>query len=128
MAVQKINSKRIIKHDLNNPNYKADPINVKPEPVINGNNIENTGKGVYQGDDVYGEKMESMMTKMMGKIDNLKVSTGDIYGEKNNGAVDVNIKRNIFLAKPDKVNIQIDDVKKGKVNNKLDKLRALRKK
>ena len=126
MAVQRITNKKIIKHDISNPNYKPDPVVTKEEPVVSGNTIENKGDGVYQGD-IYGEKMESMMNKMMGKLDNLKVSGGDIYGEKNNGAVDVDIKRNIFLAKPDKANIQIDDVKKGKVNNKLDKLRALRK-
>ena len=56
MAIQQITSKRIIKHDTSNPNYKPDPVKVKPEPVVNGNNIENTGKGVYQGDNVYGMK------------------------------------------------------------------------
>ena len=123
MAVQKINKKRIIKHDINNPNFKKPP---KPEPdAVDGNSVENTEKGVYQGD-VYGEKMENMMSKLMGKLYNLKLNGNGIYGEKNNGAIDVDIKRKIFLAKPDKVNIEIDDVKKGKVNNKLDKLRALR--
>ena len=125
MAVQKINKKRIIKHDTDNPNYKPDPVKVKPEPVVNGNTVENTENGVYQGD-VYNGKMENMMSKMMGKLDNLKLNGNGSYGEKNNGAIDVDIKRKIFLAKPDKVNIEIDDVKKGKVNNKLDKLRALR--
>ena len=47
----------------------------KPEEVVNGNSVENDNKGVYQGEDVYGEKMESMMTKMMGKLDNLKVNS-----------------------------------------------------
>ena len=126
MAVQKITSKRIIKHDTSSPNYKPDPIITNPEPVVNGNSVENKEDGVYQGG-VYGEKMEVMMNKMMGKIDNLKGSNGNIYGDKDTGAVDVDIKRNIFLAKPDKVNIKIDNVKKGKVNNKLDKFRALRK-
>ena len=123
MAVQKIiNSKKIIKHDLSNPNFKRD---AKPDPEpVNGNVSDNNTKGVYQGD-VYGEKMETMMSQMMGKLDNLK--SGNVYGEKDSGAIDVDIKRNIFLAKPDKANIEIDDVKKGKVNNKLDKLRALRK-
>tara|TARA_Y100000593_G_C4223144_1_gene292937 strand:+ start:411 stop:791 length:381 start_codon:yes stop_codon:yes gene_type:complete len=126
MAVQRITKKRIIKHDTSNPNYKKPPMPEKE--VVNGNTIENNSDGVFQSDSIYGEKMENMMNKMMGKLDNLKVNGNNIYGEKNNGAIDVDVKRNIFLAKPDKANIQIDDVKKGKVNNKLDKLRALRKK
>lgn len=127
MAIQQITKKRIIKHDTNNPNYKPDPIEVKPEPQINGNNINNKTKGVYQAEDksVYGEKMEKMMTKMMGKIDNIKVKNGNlnVYDE----SVEVDIKRNVFLSKPDEANVKIDKVKKGKVNNKVNKLRALRK-
>ena len=34
---------------------------------------------------------------------------------------------NVFLSKADDSNVKIDNIKKGKVNNKLDKLRALRK-
>ena len=34
MAVQQILGKKIIKHDLKNPNYKSEP---KPEVVVNGN-------------------------------------------------------------------------------------------
>ena len=61
MAVQKISKKRIIKHDLDNPNFKKPP---KPEPeAVNGNSVENETKGVFRGD-VYGEKMESMMNKI----------------------------------------------------------------
>ena len=126
MAVMKLNNKKITKYDTSNPNFKKQP---KPEPeAVDGNTIENNSKGVYQSESVYGEKIENMMTKMMGKIDNINVGGTDVYGQKNNGAVDVDIKRNIFLARPDKANIKIDNIKKGKVNNKLDKLRALRKK
>ena len=125
MAVQKLNNKKITKFDTSNPNFKMDKI--KEEKVISGNSIENKSNGVYQSDGVYGEKMENMMKKMMGKIDNIRVGNTDIYGQNKNGAVDVDIKRNIFLAKPDKANIKIDNVTKGKVNNKLDKLRKLRK-
>ena len=41
--------------------------------------------------------------------------------------MELDIKRNIFLAKPDEAKVKIDNVKKGKVNNKVNKLRALRK-
>ena len=127
MAVVKINDKKITKYDVNNPNFKPQ-VKTEVEEVVNGNSVENKDKGVYQGDNVYGEKMETMMNKLMGKIDNINIGGQNIYGQnKNNAAVEVDIKRNIFLAKPDKANIKIDNVKKGKVNNKLDKLRALRK-
>ena len=125
MAVQQIAGKRIIKHDLENPNYKPEAVKEKQEKVVNGNHQENDTEGVYSAD-VYGEKMESMMEKMMGKIDNIKVKNGNlnIYDESN--AIEVDVKRNVFLARPDDSNVKIDKVKKGKVNNKVNKLRALR--
>jgi hypothetical protein len=43
------------------------------------------------------------------------------------GAIEVDIKRNFLNYKADKTKIIIDEVQKGKVNNKLEKLRALRK-
>ena len=45
MAVQQITGKRIVKYDINNPNYKAKP---KPEVEVDGN--------VKEEEDVYGEK------------------------------------------------------------------------
>ena len=57
----------------------------------------------------------------------------NIYGENkqsktlNVGPVEVDIKREIAIGKVDK-NAVKSEVTKGKVNNKLDKLRALRKK
>jgi len=131
MAIQQITKKRIIKHDTANPNYKADKIVEKPKPVINGNSVKNTEEGVYQGNteqvtsNVYGEEMKDMMSSMLGKLDKIKVQNGNInvYDE----SIEVDIKRNIFLAKPDEAKVKIDNVKKGKVNNKVNKLRALRK-
>ena len=130
MAVQQIKTKRIIKHDTANPNYKPDPVVVKPEPVVNGNSVQNEDKGVYQGNDesttnVYGEEMKDMMNTMMGKLDNIKVQNGNI--NVNDNSVEVDVKRNVFLSKADDSNVKIDNVKKGKVNNKVNKLRALRK-
>ena len=129
MAIQQITSKRIIKHDTSNPNYKPDPVAVKTEPVINGNSIKNENQGVYQGDtqpttNVYGEEMKDMMNTMMGKLDNIKVQNGNI--NVNDNSVEVDVKRNVFLSKADDANVKIDNVKKGKVNNKVNKLRALR--
>jgi len=130
MAVQQIKAKRIIKHDTANPNYKPDPVIVKSEPVVNGNKLENTNEGVYQGNiksstNVYGEEMKDMMSTMMGKLDNIKVQNGNI--NVNDNSIEVDVKRNVFLSKADDSNVKIDNVKKGKVNNKVNKLRALRK-
>ena len=131
MAIQQITKKRIIKHDTKNPNYKADPIVEKPKPVINGNSIQNTEKGVYQGDveqqpvtNVYGEEMKNMMSSVLGKLDKIRVQNGNInvYDE----SIEVDVKRNVCLSKPDEAKVKIDNVKKGKVNNKVNKLRALR--
>jgi len=130
MAIQQIKTKRIIKHDTSNPNYKPDPVAVKPEPVVNGNKLENNDKGVYQGNvnsstNIYGEEMKDMMSTMMGKLDNIKVHNGNI-SVSNDKSIEVDVKRNVFLSKADDSNVKIDNVKKGKVNNKVNKLRALR--
>jgi len=129
VAIQQITSKRIIKHDTSNPNYKPDPVAVKTEPVVNGNSIKNEEQGVYQGNvqpktNVYGEEMKDMMNTMMGKLDNIKVQNGNI--NVNDNSVEVDVKRNVFLSKADDANVKIDNVKQGKVNNKVNKLRALR--
>ena len=132
MAVQQIIGKQITKYDTeklsSNPNFVQPEKPKVKEEVVSGNNIENKSSGVYKEDtNVYGEKMESMMNTLIGKIDNIKVKNGNLNVYDENTAVDVDVKRNVFLAKADDSNVKIDNVKKGKVNNKLDKLRALRK-
>ena len=52
--------------------------------------------------------------------------SGDLYGERDMGAVEVDIKKTIAVSKADISNVT-SEVTKGKVNNKLDKLKALRK-
>ena len=134
MAIQQILGKQITKFDTEklskNPNFVQEK---KPEikkEVVDGNTIENSSKKVYQGDikpsqNIYGEEMKDMMTTMMGKLDNIKVQNGNINVDN---SIEVDVKRNVFLSKADDSSVKIDNVKKGKVNNKLDKLRALRKK
>ena len=125
MAVQQIIGKRIIKHDISSPNYKAPP---KPEvEEVNGNVVE---------EDVYGEKkhtyqpdngnlqMNEFMTGVLNKLDGLTVNP-DIV--KKSRAVEVDIKREIAIGKADMSSIKSEEIK-GKVNNKLDKLKALRRK
>ena len=124
MAVQQITHKRIIKYDTQNPNFK------QPEPeekVVDGNVKEDT--------DVYGEKkhtyqpdngnlqMNEFMTGVMNKLDGLTVNPDIVQKSR---AVEVDIKREIAIGKADMSDIKSEEYK-GKVNNKLDKLKALRK-
>ena len=132
MAIQQIIGKQITKFDTEklskNPNFvQPEKPEVKTE-VVNGNRVDNKSSGVYKEDtNVYGEKMESMMNTLIGKIDNIKVKNGNINVYDENTAVDIDVKRNVFLSRADDSNVKIDNIKNGKVNNKLDKLRALRK-
>ena len=123
MAVQQITHKKIIKYDTNSPNFKATP---KPEKVVDGN--------VKDDSDIYGERkhsytpepngnlqMEQMMGKLMNKLDNF-----DSPSQTGTKAIEVDIKKEIAIGKADMSSIKSEEVK-GKVNNKLDKLKALRK-
>ena len=123
MAIQQITNKRIIKYDTKNPNFK------QPEPeekVVNGN--------VKDEEDVYGEKkhtyqpdngnlqMNEFMTGVLNKLDGLTVNPDIVQKSR---AVEVDIKRSIAIGKADMSSIKSEETK-GKVNNKLDKLKALR--
>ena len=126
MAVQQITNKKIVKYDTKNPNFNPDSLRTKPEKEVSGN--------VKEDEDVYGEKkhtyqpdngnlqMNEMMTGIMNKLDGLTVNP-DIV--KKSRAVEVDIKREIAIGKADVSSIKSEEIK-GKVNNKLDKLKALR--
>ena len=122
MAVQQITGKRITKFDTSNPNYKETP---KPKQEVSGN--------VQEGEDMYGERkhtyvpdtngnlqMEQMMGKLMNKLDNF--GSDSQTGTK---AIEVDIKREIAIGKVDSNAVKSEEYK-GKVNNKLDKLKKLR--
>ena len=132
MAIQQIRGKKIFKYDTKklskNPNFIQPPIRERKKEVIDGNSIENKDKGVYQeNENIYGEKLMTQMEKMMGKLDNIKVTDGNFkYGEKEKKAVEVDVKRSLFLTKADSVKIDVDEEIKGKVKTKKDKLKALR--
>ena len=124
MAVQTIKKKIITKFDIESPNFKPLP---KPEPEeINGNLIE---------EDVYGERkhmyqpdngnlqMSEFMTGVLNKLDGLKHLNPDIV--QNNRAIEVDIKREIAISKADINGVTSEEIK-GKVMNKKDKLKALR--
>ena len=125
MAVQVITKKIIKKFDLDDPNFKPPP---KPEPEeVNGNLKEET--------DIYGEKvhtyqpdngnlqMSEFMTGVMNKLDGLTTLNPDIV--QKNRAIEVDIKREIAISKADINGVTSEEIK-GKVNNKKDKLKALR--
>ena len=124
MAVQPITNKRIIKFDERDGNFKPQ---LKPEKVVDGNVIED--------EDVYGEKkhtyqpdngnlqMNEFMTGVLNKLDGLTVNPDIVQKSR---AVEVDIKREIAIGKADMSSIKSEEIK-GKVNNKLDKLKALRK-
>ena len=84
-------------------------------------------------EDVYGERkhtytpepngnlqMEQMMGKLMNKLDNF-----DSPSQTGVKAIEVDIKKEIAIGKADMSSIKSEEVK-GKVNNKLDKLKKLR--
>ena len=77
--------------------------------------------------------MNRLFNMLSQKIDSIRSNPVNIYGENNQsktlnvGPVEVDIKREIAIGKVDK-NAVKSEVTKGKVNNKLDKLRDLRRK
>ena len=124
MAVQLITHKKITKFDVEDPNYKPLP---KPEPE------EVDGNVIVEEEDVYGERkhfytpepngnlqMEQLMGKLINKLDNIpgKSQTGT-------NAIEVDIKREIAISKADINGVTSEEIK-GKVMNKKDKLKALR--
>ena len=124
MAVQRITHKRIVKYDTSNPNFDHESLK-KPKKEVNGNTQDDS--------DLYGErkhtytpepngnlKMEELMGKMLNKLDN--IPGGSQTGTK---AVEVDIKREIAIGKVDTAAVKSEEIK-GKVNNKLDKLKKLR--
>ena len=122
MAVQRIVGIRIVKYDTSNPNFREPP---KPKEEVSGN--------ISEDEDVYGERkhyytpepngnlqMEQMMGKLINKLDNF-----DSPSQTGTKAIEVDIKKEIAIGKADMSSIKSEEVK-GKVNNKLDKLKKLR--
>ena len=122
MAVEQITNKRIIKYDNKNPNFKETP---KEEKKVSGNvldeNMYGEKKHTYQPDNG-NLQMNEMMTGIMNKLDGLSVNPDIVQKSR---AVEVDIKREIAIGKADMSSIKSEEYK-GKVNNKKDKLKALR--
>ena len=124
MAVQLITHKKITKFDVDDPNFKPPP---QPEPE------EVDGNVIVEEEDLYGERkhfytpepngnlqMEQLMGKLINKLDNIpgKSQTGT-------NAIEVDIQREIAIGKADINGVKSEEIK-GKVMNKKDKLKALR--
>ena len=126
MAVQLITNKKITKFDLTDPNFKPPP---PPEPEEVDGNIKT------EETDIYGERkhlyqpdngnlqMSEFMTGVLNKLDGLQNLNPDIVGK--NRAIEVDIKREIAISKADINGVTSEEIK-GKVMNKKDKLKALR--
>ena len=124
MAIQILTNKKITKFNVDDPNFKQPP---QPEPEeINGNLVET---------DIYGERkhlyqpdngnlqMSEFMTGVMNKLDGLTNLNPNIVNK--NRAIEVDIKREIAISKADINGVTSEEIK-GKVMNKKDKLKALR--
>ena len=124
MAVQEIIGKTITKFDTNNPNYQPEAQPIK----------EVTGNKKGDSDDIYNErvyqaptepngnlKMEEMMGKMMGKLDNLSGTKSQTGTE----AVEVDIQREIAISMVDQ-NAVKSEVTYGRVKNNKNKLKRFR--
>jgi len=122
MAVQLITNKIIKKYDTSHPNFKPEPV---VEKEVDGNVTE---------DDIYNErvyqvpsepngnlKMEEMMGKMMGKLDNLNGTKSQTGTE----AVEVDIEREIAISMVDQ-NAVKSEVTYGRVKNNKNKLKRFR--
>ena len=124
MAVQLITNKIIKKIDTHHPNYNPDP---QPIKEVSGNTKDDS-------DDIYNErvyttpsepngnlKMEEMMGKMLGKLDNLNGTKSQTGTE----AVEVDIQREIAISMVDQ-NAVKSEVTYGRVKNNKNKLKRFR--
>ena len=124
MAVQLITNKIIKKYDTQHPNYKPEP---KVVEEVNGN-VKNNNDDIYN-ERVYQApsepngnlKMEEMMSKMMGKLDNLNGTKSQTGTE----AVEVDIQREIAISMVDQ-NAVKSEVTYGRVKNNKNKLKKFR--
>ena len=123
MGVQLITNRVVKKYDTNHPNYKPEP---EPTKEVNGNVIEENDiyneRVYYAPSEPNGNlKMEEMMSKMMGKIDNLNGTQSQTGTE----AVEVDIQREIAISMVDQ-NAVKSEVTYGRVKNNKNKLKKFR--
>ena len=72
--------------------------------------------------------VDVFMDKLLKKLSTSSLVMGkNIYDDSVINPIEVDIKKEIYIDKLDDNQVTVDTVVEGKVNNKLDKLRALRK-
>ena len=129
MAVKRINTGKFISIvNPEHPNFKKEEhlkeVNgnrIQPEFEHNEESIYGERKHTYTPDPNGNLQMEQLMGKLMNKLDNFGSDS-----QTGTNAVEVDIKREIAIGKVDTAAVKSEEIK-GKVNNKLDKLKALRK-
>ena len=128
MAVKRIDTGKFISIvNPEHPNFKKEEhikeVNgnrIQPEFEINEENIYGERKHTYTPDPNGNLQMEQLMGKLMNKLDNFGSES-----QTGTNAIEVDIKREIAIGKVDSNAVKSEEVK-GKVNNKLDKLKKLR--
>ena len=128
MAVKRINTGKFISIvNPEHPNFKKEEhlkeVNgnrIQPEFEINEESIYGERKHTYTPDPNGNLQMEQLMGKLMNKLDNFGSDS-----QTGTNAVEVDIKREIAIGKVDSNAVKSEEIK-GKVNNKLDKLKKLR--
>ena len=128
MAVKRINTGKFISIvNPEHPNFKKEEhikeVNgnrIQPEFETNEESIYGERKHTYTPDPNGNLQMEQLMGKLMNKLDNFGSES-----QTGTNAIEVDIKREIAIGKVDSNAVKSEEVK-GKVNNKLDKLKKLR--
>ena len=128
MAVKRINTGKFISIvNPEHPNFKKEEhikeVNgnrIQPEFEINEESIYGERKHTYTPDPNGNLQMEQLMGKLMNKLDNFGSES-----QTGTNAIEVDIKREIAIGKVDSNAVKSEEYK-GKVNNKLDKLKKLR--
>ena len=124
MAVQLIPNKIIKKFDTQHPNYQPEPkIAEKVDGNVKNDNDDIYNERVYQApiEQNGNLKMEEMMGKMMGKLDNLNGTKSQTGTE----AIEVDIEREIAISMVDQ-NAVKSEVTYGRVKNNKNKLKRFR--
>lgn len=91
--------------------------------------VKKTNEKVVENKNV---NMDDLVNLLVNKIGSMKIDANikeDIYGDKNKSnlkVVDVDFKKELYIDKAEINKVTSEEIK-GKVNNKLDKLKALRK-
>ena len=128
MAVKRINTGKFISIvNPEHPNFKKEEhlkeVNgnrIQPEFEINEESIYGERKHTYTPEPNGNLQMEQLMGKLMNKLDNFGSES-----QTGTNAIEVDIKREIAIGKVDSNAVKSEEYK-GKVNNKLDKLKKLR--